>query len=161
MLNRAWEASVAKALSGVEDIGRTILMDSNLFAVAIEFLFDRDPKHTFVCFGRFGGIIMGAATHAKIDSVVWLPDIDDVGSMVYRVNPTARIVVAVVDRMTGAGYPTTAWPQISAALSMTPTAVAEVRCLIDDRKVSGVRAMDAIEATQLIRVKSLARSSDA
>lgn len=158
---RAWETSVAKALSGVEDIGRAILMDSNLFAVAVDFLFDKDPKHTFVCFGTFGGIMMGAAAHAKVDSVVWMPDVGNVSNLVYRVNPTARTIVAVVDRMTGAGYPPMAWPQISAALSMTPTSVSEVRCLIDDREVSGVKAMEAIEATQLVKVKSLSRSIDA
>lgn len=161
MLTRAWETSVAKALSGVDDIGRAILMDVNLFAVAVDFLFDRDPKHTFVCFGTFGSIMMGAAAHAKIDSVVWMPEMGDVSNLVYRVNPTARTIVAVIDKMTEANYPAMRWPQISEALSMTPTSVSEIRCLIDDREVSGVRAMEAIEATQLVRVKSLARSIDA
>ncbi len=158
MLNRAWETSVANALSGVDDVGRKLLSDATLFNACFEFLFDRKPEHTFVCFGEFGGIMMGAATHSRIDSIVWAPDVDDVSTLVHRVNPTAKKIVAVLDRMSGADYPPIAWPKISAALSMTPTAVSEVRCVIDDRTPEGVRAMDAVEATQLVKVVSMARS---
>ena len=42
------------------DVVRQFLLDPNIFRHAFGLLTDRDPRHTFVCFGELGAVLMGA-----------------------------------------------------------------------------------------------------
>ena len=151
--------SVISALDVNGDIAGQILSDNNVFRHTFEFLFDRDPKHTFLCFGDLGGILMGASAQAGINSVIW---VRGDGDLIARLDPAARTIVAIVDRLTDdTPYAPQCWDDISVELRMTPTKVSEIRCILDDRMPpGGIVTASSIEATKLVEVSAAIRRRD-
>jgi hypothetical protein len=149
--------SVISSIDPETDIVSQLLADSNLFKHAFNFLFDRNPDHTFVCFGRMGSVMMGAAAYAGINSVVWVEDWTDVTTTISRVDTTAKTIIAVVDELNDdSPYYPQCWNDVASRIHMTPSSVSEIRCFLDNRTppVVGVAAA-SIEANKLVTVSSV------
>lgn len=148
-------------LSGIDpngDIVRQLLSDANIFRNAFNFLFDMDPKHTFVCFDRIGAILMGAATYAGVNSTIWVPDWMNLDTVIARVDPSAKQIIAIVDGLyDDSPYYPQCWNDVAARIHMTPSIVSEIRCVVDGRTDTPEVAAASIEATKLVTVSSVIR----
>ena len=161
-MRRILSSSVISGIDPDLNIVDQFLSDGNLFRHAFNFMFDRNPTQTFVCFGRMGGVMMGAAAYAGINSIIWIEDWTDLTTIVARVDPTAKTIIAITDVLSDdTPYYPQCWDKIAAAVHMTPSSVSEIRCIVDSRTSldTGVTAT-SIEAVKLVNVSSVIRRND-